>query len=113
MEFENRKFENLQFENLQLENVQFKNSEFERLEFENSELKSEKLKGFFGAGVRLKNFFGTYLCRQSTLTLTSTDDFGFVNSRIIRFVVQETQARPHKLWRGARPHSISQILLES
>ena len=59
MEFENSEFENLEFKNSEFENIEFENSEFENLE-----LKSEK--AFFRAGVQFKNFFGTYLSRQST-----------------------------------------------
>ena len=68
-EFETSEFEHLEFENSELKNLEFKNSEFEKSEFENSEFRIEKRKGFFWAGVRFKNFFGTYLCRQSTLVL--------------------------------------------
>ena len=50
-------------------NSEFENLELENLEFQNLELKIEKWKGFFRGGVRLENFFGTYLCRQSTLVL--------------------------------------------
>ena len=72
MQFENLEFETSEFEHLEFENSEFKNSEFEisefdNLEFETSELKSER--AFFQAGVRFENFFGTYLCRQSTLVL--------------------------------------------
>ena len=58
MEFENSEFENSEFENSELENSEFENSEFENLKW-----KIEK------AWVRFENFFGTYLCRQSTLVL--------------------------------------------
>ena len=54
---------------MKIENSEFETAEFECLEFENFELKIEKTKDFFRAGVRFKNFFETYLCRQSTLVL--------------------------------------------
>ena len=60
-------FENLEFETLEFEHLEFANSDFKNSEYENSELKSER--AFFRAGVRFENFFGTYLCRQSTLVL--------------------------------------------
>ena len=65
----NLDFENLELENLKFESLEFENSEFGNLEFEKSELKIEKWTGFFCAGIWFENFFGTCLCRQSTLVL--------------------------------------------
>ena len=53
MEFENSEFENLEFENSEFEDSEFENSEFENWEFEKPS--------------------------RQLLTLTLTDDFGFVN----------------------------------
>ena len=68
-EFENSELENSESEISEFENSEFENSKFENSKFENSLLKIEKWKGFFRAGVRFENFFGTYLSRQSTLVL--------------------------------------------
>ena len=93
-QFGNLQFENVQFENLQFENLQFdnkiqnlnnwnlkiwnskirnskiRNSKIQNLNIWNLKIRNWKLKSeraIFWAGVRFKNFFGTYLCRQSTL----------------------------------------------
>ena len=65
----NLKIYNLKIRNFKLRNLNIWNLTIRNSEFENSELKIEKLMVFFWAGVRFKNFFETYLCRQSTLVL--------------------------------------------
>ena len=58
-----------QKKNSEFENSEFENFEFENSEFENLELKIESERAFIPTGIRFENFFGTYLCQQSTLVL--------------------------------------------
>ena len=63
----NLKIENLKIRNSKIRNLKIQNLKIWNLKIRNWKLKSER--AFIPTGVRFENFFGTYLCRQSTLVL--------------------------------------------